>query len=212
MLQRGMMFRPPPLHGIILMSQRPNAPYVDGIDGQGNITYEGHDAFNRPGVVPKTVDQPRANERGTPTENGKFADWTDRFKRGEVPPARFRVYEKLRDGIWAYKGAYLLRDYTYDAIDGRKVFRFQLHPIAEVDDNSLTAEPADEEMPSRLIPTWVKQFVYKRDKGKCVVCGATTELHFDHDFPFSKGGASATPANVRLLCVRHNLSKGARIE
>ena len=212
MLQRGMTFRPPPLHGIILMSQRPNAPYVDGIDSQGNITYEGHDAPRSAGIVPKNVDQPRTTERGTPTENGKFANWTDRVRRGEAPPARFRVYEKLRDGIWAYKGAYLLRDYAVVSVAGRNVFRFELHPIAEIEDNSLVAEASEEEMPSRLIPTWVKQQVYKRDKGRCVICSSATELHFDHDFPYSKGGTSATPDNVRLLCARHNLSKGARIE
>jgi 5-methylcytosine-specific restriction endonuclease McrA len=58
----------------------------------------------------------------------------------------------------------------------------------------------------------VKQEVFKHDKGQCVICDANDQLHFDHDFPFSKGGASITPANVRILCTRHNLSKGARIE
>jgi 5-methylcytosine-specific restriction endonuclease McrA len=58
----------------------------------------------------------------------------------------------------------------------------------------------------------VKQAVYKRDRGRCVLCGASDQLHFDHDYPYSKGGTSATPDNVRILCARHNLEKSAKIE
>ena len=64
----------------------------------------------------------------------------------------------------------------------------------------------------RVIPSWVKQVVYKRDKGRCIICSATDNLHFDHELPYSKGGAGMTPANVRILCARHNLEKGAKIE
>ena len=65
---------------------------------------------------------------------------------------------------------------------------------------------------TRVIPSEVKKEVYKRDKGQCQVCGSKKNLHFDHDLPFSKGGASITAANVRLLCVKHNLEKGAKIQ
>ena len=49
--------------------------------------------------------------------------------------------------------------------------------------------------------------VWKRDGGKCAVCGATDELHFDHIIPFSKGGTSLRAENIQLLCARHNLEK-----
>ncbi len=32
--------------------------------------------------------------------------------------------------------------------------------------------------------------VWKRDKGRCVMCGSDNNLHYDHDLPFSKGGSS----------------------
>jgi 5-methylcytosine-specific restriction endonuclease McrA len=57
----------------------------------------------------------------------------------------------------------------------------------------------------------VKVAVWKRDQGKCVNCGATDNLHFDHDVPFSKGGSSITADNVKLLCARHNLEKSDKI-
>lgn len=60
---------------------------------------------------------------------------------------------------------------------------------------------------SRLIPTEVKVEVWARDKGQCVKCGSTENLHYDHDLPFSKGGTSLTAANVRILCMKCNLRK-----
>ena len=64
---------------------------------------------------------------------------------------------------------------------------------------------------SRTIPSAVKRKVWARDEGRCVLCGANDDLHFDHEIPFSKGGAS-TIENVRVLCASCNLRKGARIE
>jgi 5-methylcytosine-specific restriction endonuclease McrA len=50
------------------------------------------------------------------------------------------------------------------------------------------------------------------DGGKCRMCDASDELHFDHIVPFSRGGTSLTAENVQLLCARHNLQKRDRIE
>ena len=210
MLQRGMTFRAPPNHGIILMSQRENAPYSDALDDDGNLRYEGHDTPSAPGIEPKLVDQPRYSSRGTPTDNGKFADWTDRYKAGAAPPARFHVFEKLRKGIWSFRGPFLLRDYEFVSDGRRRVFRFVLQAM-ESSEQATPNVPSADDLQRRAIPTWVKVAVYQRDKGRCVECGAKDQLHFDHDLPYSLGGASATPKNVQLMCARHNLSKGARL-
>ena len=66
------------------------------------------------------------------------------------------------------------------------------------------------ERASRHIPADVKNAVWQRDGGKCVECGATEYLEFDHIIPHSKGGASSI-ANVQLLCRRCNLAKSDRI-
>ena len=68
-----------------------------------------------------------------------------------------------------------------------------------------------EKVHSRLIPTSVKLEVWARDKGQCVLCGSKENLHFDHDLPYSKGGTSLTAANVRILCMKHNLQKSGKI-
>lgn len=64
---------------------------------------------------------------------------------------------------------------------------------------------------NRLIPASVKQEVWARDKGKCVTCGSTDNLHFDHIIPFSKGGSSLISENIQLMCARHNLAKHDQI-
>jgi len=65
---------------------------------------------------------------------------------------------------------------------------------------------------SRIIPTSVKLDVWARDGGRCVFCGATDELHFDHIVPYSKGGTSLKVENIQLLCARHNIEKSAKIQ
>jgi 5-methylcytosine-specific restriction endonuclease McrA len=67
---------------------------------------------------------------------------------------------------------------------------------------------------SRHIPQWVKIHVVIRDRGCCVKCGCNDSrlLEFDHLIPFSLGGPSDDPDNIRLLCIACNRSKGAGME
>lgn len=200
----AMNFFEPPGISIVLMSRRRNAPYEDELSADGTeLVYEGHDLARGPGVDPKSVDQPRNLPSGAPTENGKFATAC------EQGGALVRVYEKLQPGIWSDKGLFDLTSYEFKEARGRKVFKFhmKLTDDDESDPTRVVGEPD-----RRLIPGWVKQEVFKRDKGACVLCLAKDNLHFDHDLPFAKGGASITPENVRVLCARHNLSKGSKIQ
>ena len=206
-LQRGMHFRQPPAVSVVLMSRRPGAPYEDSLSEDGTeLIYEGHDARRESGTDPKSVDQPWTLPSGEPTENAKFA------RVAQPNTARkplVRVYEKLRPGIWSDKGLFELVGYEHKDVDTRKVFKFRMRLSDAPDDLAQTREAEEFR---RAIPAWVKQAVYKRDKGRCVLCGAQDQLHFDHDLPFSKGGTGLTPENVRILCARHNLQKGAKIE
>ena len=90
---------------------------------------------------------------------------------------------------------------------------FKLDAVESVSDDSAAQELPDRLVErSRIIPTGIKLEVWARDEGRCVTCGATDELHFDHILPYSKGGTSLKAANVQLLCARHNLSKSAKIQ
>jgi len=200
-----MNFSQPSGVSIVLMSRRRNAPYDDELSDDGSeLIYEGHNVPRSLGVDTKTLDQPWVTASGAPTENAKFA----RAVEGKNTLVLVRVYEKLQQGIWSDKGLFQLVRYEYRDSGARKVFKFHMQLAEEHTDLGERAVPDHR----RLIPGWVKQKVFKRDKGQCVLCGAKDNLHFDHDFPFSRGGASVTPANVRVLCARHNLEKGAKIQ
>ena len=64
---------------------------------------------------------------------------------------------------------------------------------------------------SRYIPYYVKKIVWARDDGKCVKCGSKEALEWDHDIPFSKGGAN-TIQNIQILCTRCNREKKDEIQ
>lgn len=211
-LQRGMNFGVGGSHSVILMSVRQNAPYRDRLeDGGTTVIYEGHDHPRTAHCPnPKIVDQPGQHAKGSLTQNGKFNEAVRKYKIGDLPAERVRVYEKIREGIWSYNGVFLLVDAWVEHDDLRKVFKFKLLAVEGNDDFTIPARMDAERR--RVIPTQVKLEVWKRDGGKCSMCGATDELHFDHIVPFSKGGTSLTAANVQLLCARHNLQKSDRIE
>lgn len=211
-LQRGMNFRAGKNYSIILMSVRPNAPYLDLIDDDGStLIYEGHDVPKRKDSTdPKSLDQSEFLPSGVLSENGKFHKAALDYKQGHKSPEIVRVYEKIHNGIWSFNGDFQLIDSWQENNGKRMVFKFKL--IAIQDSIRDFTSISTEEERRRIIPTSVKLEVWKRDGGKCVVCGSSTELHFDHIIPFSKGGTSLKADNIQLLCARHNLEKRDKIE
>jgi hypothetical protein len=210
-LQRGMNFGLGGDHSVVLMSVRPNAPYRDRLEDEGTtLIYEGHDEPRSDAVPhPKAVDQSERTPYGTLTQNGRFYQAAQDYTDGLRPPERVRVYEKLRQGIWSYNGVFQLVGSWQEDDGERKVFKFKL--VAVEGEEDFGRPPASQPSRRRVIPTSVKLAVWRRDGVKCVVCGATNELHFDHDLPYSKGGTSITEENVQLMCAGHNLEKGAQI-
>ena len=210
-LQRGMNFGLGGNHSVILMSVRPGAPYRDRLEEDGSvIVYEGHDEpRSSANPNPKRVNQAEQTPQGAYTQNGLFARAALDYKRGVRQPERVRVYEKIKQGIWSYNGVFHLVDSWTEYDDYRNVFRFKL--VAVEGEEDLSRPPLADVRRRRLIPTTIKIEVWKRDGGKCVICGATDELQFDHDLPYSKGGTSIVAENVQLLCARHNLQKHNRI-
>lgn len=213
-LQRGMNFHLLDDVSIILMSLRPNAPYADKIEDDGRILiYEGHDVpRTKDTPIPKIVDQPLKHPGGSYTQNGLFYNAAYNYKKGLQKAELVRVYEKLHTGIWVFNGIFNLIDAWLEDSDNRKVFKFKLEFID--DDISIqgTSKEERELEHNRLIPPQVKLEVWKRDKGKCVICGSSDNLHFDHVIPFSKGGSSLVAENIQLLCARHNIAKRDKIE
>jgi 5-methylcytosine-specific restriction endonuclease McrA len=68
------------------------------------------------------------------------------------------------------------------------------------------------------LPSWAKQGVFFRDRGRCASClkdlsgiiATGGEAHYDHIVPRALGGCN-DPANFQLLCSNCNLTKGDEI-
>jgi len=208
-LQRGMNFRLKNSSSVILMSLRKGAPYADRVEDNGEVLiYEGHDVPKNLSQIPKAIDQPFYTPKGTLTQNGKFFEAAERFKEGFQKPELVKVYEKIKDGIWVYNGVFELVDAWIEESDNRNVFKFKLQITDKtVDQKEKRKTELTDLDHNRIIPTSVKLEVWKRDKGRCVQCGRTDNLHFDHILPYSKGGTSLKAENIQLLCARHNFQK-----
>lgn len=99
--------------------------------------------------------------------------------------------------------AYFIKEKIYKA---NKKFeqikkQVQLYEKFETKNESERREPISEE---------VRFEVWRRDGGKCVICGSQKNLEFDHIIPFSKGGSS-TARNIQLLCQDCNRKKSDKI-
>ena len=197
-LRRGMNFNLDGNHSVILMSVRSDAPYRDRFEKDGaTLIYEGHDQSRTViNLEPKLMDQPAVTSSGALTQNGLFYRAAERFKSGQRDAETVRVYEKVQPAVWSYNGVFHLVDAWQEPDGERQVFKFKL--VAVQGKETLVVQ-------RRLIPSSVKLEVWQRDGGKCVVCGATEGLGFDHDPSRSQGRSSPAAKNVRLHCARHRL-------
>jgi len=77
-------------------------------------------------------------------------------------------------------------------------------------DESFQQYMETETNPFRRIPTEVKNQVLARDGHRCVICGSSDGIHFDHIIPVSKGGDN-TIDNIQILCKDCNLRMSNKI-
>ena len=143
------------------------------------------------------------------TQNGRFTGAIEKFRSGLATPELVKAYEKILVGVWSLKGLFDLIDYRVQHDGKRNVYLFVLR-LSESQNIEKSGLVNIEH--TRLIPSEIKKEVWKRDKGKCVICGSSNNLHFDHDLPYSRGGTSLTEKNIKLLCAKCNLAKSDRIE
>lgn len=94
----------------------------------------------------------------------------------------------------------------------------QTEPVQPAPPSTVQSDtPSNTKPIPRSISLALRYRVLVRDKFRCVICGAspakdgTVELHVDHIFPWSRGGQN-TEENLRTLCFKCNLGKGAKVE
>lgn len=193
--------------GISVFLIASNSVFKDEFDSSGNLLYEGHnffaqkdeksDAFNN--------DQPLWDDNGELTPNGLIVKSVELYRRNKKQiTEKVIIFEKIEAGIWSEKGVFNIIDYFFANQNNRKIVKFVLKPV------KLKEKPKDY-ISTRMISRDVKIRVWERDKGKCVLCGATRNLQYDHEIPYSKGGNN-TFENVRILCAKCNIKKSDNIE
>lgn len=127
------------------------------------------------------------------------------FGEGEVQTWAYRGVSVLVKGAEALTPEQIQLEVKHAVMRHDKRFD-RLHREIEAFENLDRADVARRER----IPDTVRLFVWQRDQGKCVKCGSSEKLEFDHVIPIAKGGSN-TERNIQLLCESCNRSKGANI-
>jgi len=207
-LQRWMNFRERNRLSIYLMTIWTGSPYADRVEENGHVViYEAPRSLDlAPAPGSRKLKQPIADLLGRKTHKGLFYDAAIKATIEKTEPELLKIYEKIKDKVWVYNGLFKLSNAWLERRGSTQIFSYDFElietTVAKVDYGSTRHLDT-----SRVIPSNLKQTVWKRDNGQCVKCGARDKLHYDHDLPLPKGGESAMAATVQLLCARHALNK-----
>lgn len=124
----------------------------------------------------------------------------------EVISQGYYIYERGRKTYKDFKYKLGAIGYSSEVFDIPEIWKRVVNYM-KTRHPEIYVEPELEKV-NRKIPSYIKELVYKRDKGKCQSCGSKVDLHFDHIIPFNKGGSSTDKDNIQLLCSKCNLEKG----
>lgn len=133
------------------------------------------------------------------------------LQRSELMPERLterdgRVFWLYRRRVFSAQAQLTAQEVSSLILHGERTKARRLERVLA----AAAAESDPERMAREPIPEDVRLFVWSRDKGRCVRCGATTELEFDHVIPLAMAGSN-TAKNLQLLCASCNRSKGPNL-
>lgn len=142
---------------------------------------------------------------GSGPASGEMATQKEAYQYSFTATAELHeAIERLKDVLW--------RKVPFRNLDD--VLKIAVCDYLERNDPSVPREASRPIRPGaeakRHVPSSVRNSVWARDGGRCVFifegrrCEARRGLELDHRIPFSAGGRSDDPANLRLLCREHN--------
>jgi len=130
-------------------------------------------------------------------------------QQAESPVELVRQGER---GYWVFKDCFYWEDdgLSADDVKALALQRIRKHDRQLANAHSLMrAEEAGQAL-RPPVSIEIRRAVFERDGGRCVDCGGSFDLQYDHVIPFSLGGAT-TVANLQLLCGDCNRRKGATL-
>ena len=129
-------------------------------------------------------------------------------------PGAVAVLERLKDLLWNRYPFGSLDDFLREVVED---YLSRHDPELKLRERELPP-PRAEAASSRRPAGRVRDLVWARDGGRCAFlsaeerrCECRRGLELDHIVPFSAGGRSDDPANLRLLCREHNQYERRRL-
>jgi hypothetical protein len=122
------------------------------------------------------------------------------------------LVDDARRTCWWFEGRFYWADAELDESDVLALVRERERRVRRRLERAHAALAGGPRDPSgrRPIPREVRIAVFDRDGGRCVECGSSFELQYDHLIPVALGGGSGTD-NLQLLCADCNRRKGAAL-
>lgn len=114
---------------------------------------------------------------------------------------------------WLFEGEVYWENEGYESDDVKALIRQRERQKQRKLEHARAAMVAEESGSRRAregIPQDVRMSVWKRDAGRCVECGRSELLEFDHVIPLALGGSN-TANNLQLLCADCNRAKGGAL-
>jgi 5-methylcytosine-specific restriction endonuclease McrA len=112
---------------------------------------------------------------------------------------------------WAFEQRIYWEDQNLNGEDVRALVRDRQRRAARTLERAHAALAGDVgERRREPIPRAVRLAVFERDGGRCVECGSSFEIQYDHVIPLALGGAN-TVQNLQILCAPCNQAKGATL-
>lgn len=128
------------------------------------------------------------------------------FRNMKPPTSKYSTYQYIaKFGTWI-KALEAFIEFINSNVNFEKEVLSQGEDLENESEKEIVFKHKTKRNPSERL----KVQVLMRDGNKCRLCGIIVtgnDIHFDHIFPWSKGGETNLE-NLQILCKSHNLAKG----